>query len=159
MKIIKKLLVGLALLVGLVIAMIAVGALWLRMEDARNRRRDAPFVEEGHRSAERFLQTNSAPVLRAIQATNPPGDFVRLEGTGFAYPVWNIQGYDFLSLQRTAVFSGGSIPIRVIVTSGTHKAGGKLMGVPQVKDGMIFVHVRDEESPESKAPAEAKHGG
>lgn len=145
MKILRKLLLILGALATLGVTLILVGALVVRIQASRRVARDTPFAEEGHRSAEAFLRASSVEVLRSLGVTNDPGSFLRLEGSGFGYPVWNIQGYDFLSLGRTAAFGNGSQSVRVIVTSGPHRKGGRFAGTCSVRDGMIFVHVRDED--------------
>jgi len=62
------------------------------------------------------------------------GAFLGLEGTGYSYspPSWlNLQGYEYLDLNRTAVFSKNAFPVRVIVRGGTN--------APRVENDKIFV--------------------
>jgi hypothetical protein len=93
-------------------------------------------AREGEAAVVRFLQGGGA-------FTNK-GAFRELEGAGFNYPVWNIQGYEFLDLHRTAYFSNGAQDIRIIVREG-NTSDGKI-GQPKVdpagnsyQAAMIFV--------------------
>ena len=62
------------------------------------------------------------------------GNFIRLEGSGFGGAVWNIQGYDYIKLQRTAYYSGGSFPMMIYVTEGRRTAPGrKTVGIPTIE--------------------------
>lgn len=66
------------------------------------------------------------------------GKFVRLQGSGYVWPpVWNIQGYDYLTLHRTAQFTAGTIPVVIYVTEGAVTAPGQTnVGTP-VLDGPV----------------------
>lgn len=66
------------------------------------------------------------------------GKFVRLEGSGYQWPpVWNIQGYDYITLHRTGHFADGTIPIKIYVTEGAVTAPGQTnLGIP-VLDGPV----------------------
>ena len=62
------------------------------------------------------------------------GNFIRLECLGFGCAVWNIQGYDYIKLQRTAFYSGGSFPMMIYVTEGRRTAPGlKTIGIPKIE--------------------------
>jgi hypothetical protein len=103
-------------------------------------RNDSRYAAEGQAAVEEYLRTNAASALKQLHETKDWGAFLRLEGSGIAYPVWNIQGYHFLDLRRTAYFTGGELPIRIIISEGRVTAPGlKTVGIPYVKDGMIFV--------------------
>lgn len=60
------------------------------------------------------------------------GKFVSLQGTGFVWPpVWNIQGYDYITLHRTGHFTDGKIPVTIYVTEGAVTAPGQTtLGTP-----------------------------
>ncbi|MCU0772784.1 MAG: hypothetical protein MUE94_13595 [Verrucomicrobia bacterium] len=60
------------------------------------------------------------------------GKFVSLQGTGFVRStVWNIQGYDYLTLHRTGHFTEGTIPVTIYVTEGAVTAPGQTnLGIP-----------------------------
>ncbi len=83
---------------------------------------------EGQAAVETFLRTGAGGAI-----TNY-GSFLRLEGSGFVGAVWNIQGYEYISLQRTAYYSGGSFPMVIYVTEGRLTAPGlKTVGVPRIE--------------------------
>ena len=111
------------------------------MQFRRSRHRhDARYAAEGQRAVEVFLRTNDQSVSKQLGSPNDLGDFLRLDGTGFIYPVWNIQGYHFLDLHRTAHFTNGIIPMRVIVTEGRVTAPNlNTVGTPEVHNGSIFI--------------------
>lgn len=95
---------------------------------------------DGQRAVEEFLKANDPTALRRLNVTNDMGVFLKLEGSGLLYPVWNIQGYHFLDLRRTAHFEKGTVPIRIIVTEGNKTAPGlSTVGKPKVESGMVFV--------------------
>ena len=52
------------------------------------------------------------------------GTFIRLEGSGYGGAGWNIQGYDYIQLHRTAYYSGGSFPMVIYVTESRRTAAG-----------------------------------
>ena len=60
------------------------------------------------------------------------GKFVRLQGSGYVWPpLWNIQGFDYLTLHRTAQFTEGTIPVVIYVTEGAVTAPGQTnVGTP-----------------------------
>src|ERR1035441_6222136 len=66
------------------------------------------------------------------------GKFVRLQGSGYVWPpLANIQGYDYLTLHRTAQFTEGTIPVVIYVTEGAVTAPGQTnVGTP-VLDGPV----------------------
>jgi len=65
---------------------------------------------EGEATVVQFLKDGGA-------FTNK-GKFLAIHGEGYIYPVWNIQGYEFIDLHRTADFSNGAQPLRIIVREG-----------------------------------------
>jgi hypothetical protein len=71
------------------------------------------------------------------------GDLVSVEGSGFAEPVWNIQGFDYLTLHRTAHFTLGTIPLTIYAIGrkpGTNIATPFLDGyVSEQQGATIFV--------------------
>ena len=84
---------------------------------------------EAQAVVETFLRTGGGGAF-----TNN-GLFLRLEGTGYYTPVWNIQGYYYLGLNRTAHFSRGSLPITIFVTEGRVTAPGlKTVGNPRIEE-------------------------
>ena len=133
LKIIFRLGLGVGSLLFILIVVIYCGHLWRTRNDPR-------YAAEGQAAVEEYLRTNAASALKQLHETKDWGAFLRLEGGGFAYPVWNIQGYHFLDLRRTAYFTGGELPIRIIITEGRVTAPGlQTVGKPYVQDGMIFV--------------------
>ena len=52
------------------------------------------------------------------------GTLTSIYGDGYAYPAWNIQGYHYLTAQRTMNFSKGPVPVRIHVTEGRVTAPG-----------------------------------
>lgn len=104
--------------------------------------RDRRCAQEAQAVAEEYLRAGGAAALLdsyhpGMVRSSPTdiGEFVRLEGEGYSYPVWNIQGYHFLDLRRRAHFEHGVIPIRIIVRRG--------IGEPEIKDSMIHVYHPD----------------
>lgn len=127
-------------LVWAVILTLGVTILVGRINYRRQQRQDAQYAAEGQRIVEEFLKANDPTIPRQLGATNELGAFLRLEGSGFIYPVWNIQAYHFLDLHRTAHFVGGALPIRIIITEGKVTAPGReTIGKPKIENGMIFV--------------------
>jgi hypothetical protein len=128
-----------AVLVLLLFCMI----MWMALgsqDNQRQRRNDPVYAAEGQQAVEEFLRTDAASALKQLKVTNDLGSFLRLDGTGFTYPSWNIQGYHFLDLRRTAQFSAGALPIRIIVTEGKVTAPGQnTVGKPKVENDMISV--------------------
>jgi serine/threonine-protein kinase len=64
-------------------------------------------------------------IVRDYLARNPDhsipsqfGAFKQLTGKGHMFPPWNIQGYQYLSADRNAVFADGTVPLRIYVTEG-----------------------------------------
>ena len=129
----RRLRVGGALLVlGLILTS------WFN--SARHKWHDTRCAAEGQRQVEEFLRADAGTVQTQLSGRNKLGAFLRLDGTGVDYPVWNIQGYHFLDLRRTAYFSAGTLPLRIIVSEGSVTAPGlKTVGKPKVERGMIFV--------------------
>jgi hypothetical protein len=127
---------GLVLLLSVVILWASFGSL-----DKQRRTHDDPrYAAEGMQAVEEFLRTDATSALKQLSVTNDLGTFLRLEGSGFLYPVWNIQGYHFLDLRRTAYFDRGAVPMRILVTEGRVTAPGLTnIGKPKVESGMIFV--------------------
>jgi hypothetical protein len=92
----------------------------------------ARCAAEGQAAVEAFLR-NEAPAF----FTNDLGSFVKLDGSGFYDPVWNIQGYYYLTLDRTGSFQRRRIPIRIFVTEGRLTAPGSTnVGRPRI-EGVI----------------------
>jgi tetratricopeptide (TPR) repeat protein len=90
------------------------------------------WAAEGQAAVETWLLSSPDESLK-----DEYGDFVRLDGSGFADPVWNIQGYDYLTLNRTAHFTRGTIPMTIYVTEGAATAPGLTnMGTP-VLEGQV----------------------
>jgi hypothetical protein len=133
LKIIFWLGLGVGSLLLILIVVIRCDHLWRTRNDSR-------YAAEGQAAVEEYLRTNVASALKQLHVTNDWGAFLRLEGGRIGYPVWNIQGYHFLDLRRTAYFTGGELPIRIIVSEGRVTAPGlQTVGKPYVRDGMIFV--------------------
>jgi hypothetical protein len=90
---------------------------------------------EGQAAVEAYLRTGADGAFTNVAvgggAFTNYGTFIRLEGSGFGGAPWNIQGYDYIKLQRTAYFSGGSFPMVIYVTEGRRTATGlKTVGMP-----------------------------
>ena len=77
------------------------------------------WVAEGQAAVESWLRSGPDESLK-----DEFGDFVSLEGPGYVEPVWNIQGYEYLTLNRTAHFTRGTIPMTIYVTEGAATAPG-----------------------------------
>jgi hypothetical protein len=132
-KIIFWLGLGVGSLLLILIVVIYRNHLWRTRNDSR-------YAAEGQAAVEEYLRTNAPSALKQLHETKDWGAFVKLEGGGIAHPVWNIQGYHFLDLRRTAYFTAGKLPIRIIISEGRVTAPGlKTVGKPYVRDGMIFV--------------------
>jgi hypothetical protein len=66
------------------------------------------------------------------------GKFVSLQGTGFVRSaVWNIQGYDYITLHRTGHFADGTIPVTIYVTEGAVTAPGQTTVGTPVLEGPV----------------------
>ena len=77
------------------------------------KRTDYRCAAEGQAAVEDFLRDGAGGALSVY------GTFRRLDGTGYSYPVWNIlQGDQYLTLDRTGVFSQGVVHMRIYVTAG-----------------------------------------
>jgi hypothetical protein len=93
---------------------------------------------EGQAAVEAYLKAGAGGAFTNVDAgggvfTNY-GNFIRLEGSGFGGAVWNIQGYDYIRLPRTAYYSGGSFPMMIYVTEGRRTAPGlKTIGIPKIE--------------------------
>ena len=68
------------------------------------------WVQEGHAVVDAYFRNDAGNNL-----SNAYGAYLRLDGTGFGRPFWNIQGYHYLTLDRRAVFSKGAMPVRIHV--------------------------------------------
>jgi hypothetical protein len=93
---------------------------------------------EGQASVEAYLRTGADGAFTNVAvgggAFTNYGTFLRLEGSGYGGAVWNIQGYDYIKLQRTAYYSGGSFPMMIYVTEGRATAPGlKTVGIPKIE--------------------------
>jgi hypothetical protein len=76
-----------------------------------------------HNRCAREAEAHVARFLRNGGAFTNKGPFQYLEGEGYTYPVWNIQGYEFLDLRRSAYFSNGVQDIRIILREGSTPDG------------------------------------
>jgi hypothetical protein len=92
---------------------------------------ETQWVEEAQAAVEAFLRNGK-------QAANGPetgnidnkvvfdkeaiiekfGSLQSISGSGYGHPAWNIQGYHYLTAQRTAHFSKGPVPLKIQVTEG-----------------------------------------
>src|ERR1039457_6971490 len=77
---------------------------------------------EGQAAVEAYLRAGAGGAFTNVAVgggvfTNY-GTFLRLEGSGYGGAVWNIQGYDYIQLHRTAYYSGDSFPMVIYVTEG-----------------------------------------
>ena len=124
------------LMVLLVVAVIAVAGCGESKKSIHAR-----CAAEGQAVVEAFLR-NEAPA----SFTNDLGSFVKLDGSGFYNPVWNIQGYFYLTLDRTGSFQRRTIPIRIFVTEGRVTAPGstnvgrpRIESVSMVQGARLFV--------------------
>ncbi len=127
---------------GLVLLLFVV-ILWASFGSVQKQRRtsdDPRYAAEGQKAVEEFLRTDAPSVLKQLGATNDLGSFLNLEGSGFLHPVWNVQGYHFLDLRRTARFDRGEVPVRILVTEGRVTAPGlESVGKPKIEGGTILV--------------------
>ena len=97
-----------------------------------------------HNRCAREGEAHVALFLRDGGAFTNKGPFQYLEGDGYSYPVWNIQGYEFLDLHRTAYFSNGVQDLRIIVREGSTsdgKIGPPTIDSPpnNIQPAMVFV--------------------
>jgi hypothetical protein len=132
----------------LVVALLAVGLSTYKFIESNHRSvRDERIAKEVEAAVEAFLRAGGASdhpaaivdEYHAEIAKSLPkdiGEFARMEGSGFSYPVWGITLSPYLDLRRTAHFTHGSIPMRIIVTNG---ARGSKVGTPQLRDHMVYV--------------------
>jgi len=83
---------------------------------------------EGQAAVEAYLRAGADGAFTNVAvgggAFTNYGTFIRLEGSGYGGAVWNIQGYDYIQLHRTACYSGGSFPMVIYVTEGRRTAAG-----------------------------------
>ena len=109
---------------ALVLGAALICGLSLRLIHLRTRDRCAT---EGQAAVQEFLRAG------ADGAFDTYGKFRSLEGDGWYPPVWNIQGYEYLGLGRTARFERGSVQIKIFVTEGRKTAPGSAgIGRPKV---------------------------
>jgi hypothetical protein len=83
---------------------------------------------EGQAAVEQFLRETPDPRLASL------GAFKHLQGGGWMPPVWNIQGYEFITLTRFATFERGVIPMKIHVTEP--RAGDRAnhtLGTPRLE--------------------------
>jgi hypothetical protein len=130
------------------VALTAIGfATYSYIESKRRTARDERIVQEVEAEVESFLRAggaNADPATFVDQyhdetAKSLPkviGQFVRIDGTGFLYPVWGVTLDPYLDLRRTAVFTHCSIPMRIIVTRG-HR--GSKVGNLEVRGQLVYV--------------------
>ena len=105
---------------ALVIALLGVKLVHERVE--------ARCAQEGEDAVVVYLRSGASGKLAEV------GDFVGLEGGGWYPPVWNIQGYNYLTLERTATFAKRSVPVKIYVTEGRRAAPGQTaVGHPYIE--------------------------
>jgi hypothetical protein len=93
---------------------------------------------EGQAAVEAFLKAGAGGAFTNVDvgggAFTNYGAFIRLEGSGYGGAGWNIQGYDYIQLHRTAYYSGGSFPIVIYVTEGRRTAtGSNTVSIPVIE--------------------------
>ena len=113
-----------------------------RCASAIRRQPETPPLEAGKRISPDGRSQWCAEAQAAVESwlrsdtnnlfTPEYGKFVSLQGTGFVWPpVWNIQGYDYITLHRTGHFTDGTIPVTIYVTEGAVTAPGQTtLGTP-----------------------------
>lgn len=67
----------------------------------------------------------TAPASIRAEILSKFGPLQRIEGSGYSYPFWNIQGYEYLTAHRTAVFARGRVQLKLYVTEGGETAPGQ----------------------------------
>jgi hypothetical protein len=106
----------LGFLVAALVFLVLVFGLW-RFADGRAERRRLNHercAEEASTMVAEFLRTNSAYATK--------GSLVRVAGSGYATPgPWNIQGFYYLFLNRSAVFTDGTEQLEIMVVKGESK--------------------------------------
>lgn len=93
-------------------------------------RQEQKCVAEAEAAVEAHFQRNLEPAAMARLGT-----FQDMTGEGYFYPLWNIQGYHYLTANRIAQFANVSVPVRIYV-----REGGKINPSNQevVIDGVDF---------------------
>ena len=112
-----------ALLLGIVVVLVGCGTSKSRC------------AVEGQAAVEAYLRAGAGGAFTNVDdgegSFTNYGNFIRLEGSGYGGAPWNIQGYDYIQLHRTAYFSGGSFPMVIYVTEGRRTAAGSnTVGTP-----------------------------
>lgn len=123
------------LLVISVVLLLAIGSVpfWLNRKPSRH-----ACAAESQAAVETWLRQ------RADGAFAELGPFIEMTGEGFYKAVWNIQGYDYITLDRTAKFASNSIPLKIFVTeapaAATNLGKPRLEGrVTQLQGARIFI--------------------
>ncbi len=90
--------------------------------------REDKWAEQGQAAVEKYFRDGAGGEFE------PYGKFDRIEGSGYYDPVWNIQGYHYLTLDRTAYFKNRAVSVRIYVAEGRVTAPGlKTMGTPRLE--------------------------
>ncbi len=102
--------------------------LWVTLATVQRQRNRDRWAAEGQAAVERFLREQPDPRLASL------GPFEALQGSGWVPPVWNIQGYEFISLHRTARFERGVIRMVIHVTESRASDGNsRSPGTPRLE--------------------------
>lgn len=96
-------------------------------------RREQKCVAEAEAAVEAHFQRNLEPAAMARL-----GNFQNMTGEGYFYPMWNIQGYRYLTANRIARFANVSVPIRIYVTEGGKTLPGSQEVVIQRVDFNVY---------------------
>lgn len=92
-----------------------------RVQQAHVRAEQARCVREAEAAVVPFLQdSNNLHPYPNRPGEQPPdfGEFIELQGEGYILPVWNIQGYNYLTARRIARFTNGDLPVTIYVEEG-----------------------------------------
>ncbi|HYE31848.1 MAG TPA: hypothetical protein VEH27_10485 [Methylomirabilota bacterium] len=85
----------------------------------------AQVAHESQAAVEAFLKAGVEPAFAEF------GEFKELTGEGFHKPVWNIQGYDYITLPRQARFAKKTVDLTIHVTEGS--PGQTNIGTPRLE--------------------------
>lgn len=136
-----------------VILTLVVGALITKVQARKlaYKKLEVRCVEEGQVVVDTYFRKGGGSKL-----TNSFGNYIRLDGSGFSRPVWNIQGYHYLTLDRQAVFSKGSMPLRIHVVEARAAAVKtntvaifSVEGIPASGQGLTIMVAHPELTPPS----------
>lgn len=109
-------------------ALFLVALLWVTIATVQRQRNRDRWAAEGQAAVERFLREQPDPRLASL------GAFQELQGSGWVPPVWNIQGYEFISLHRNARFERGMIRMVIHVTeSRADDRSSQALGTPRIE--------------------------